>query len=103
MKDAIDLDVEIDVFVDMENLMRQRKIPNLQSKEFETISNQDEEDIKMKAFQKSIICFGGVLLTNEDGHIILNNTLDARCELCFEESLPDIREMLGLNDISMKD
>lgn len=28
-------------------------------------------------------CFGGLVLTNEEGNIIFKNTLDIRVDLCF--------------------
>ncbi len=37
------------------------------------------------------ICFGGVILTNEDGLIVCKNTLDTRLQLAYQQMLPDIR------------
>jgi len=82
--------------------MRVRNIRDLQKKEFKDISDEDEAAIKLLARDKDSLCFGGVLLTNENGSIVLNNTLDSRCEQCFDESLPEIREMLGMNQGSLK-
>jgi len=39
-------------------------------------------------------CFAGVVLCNEEGNIICKNTLDVRVDLCFQDSLPDIREIM---------
>ena len=39
-------------------------------------------------------CFGGVILTNEDGLIVCKNTLDSRVELAFQQMLPAIRSNL---------
>ena len=39
-------------------------------------------------------CFGGVILTNEDGLIVCKNTLDSRVELAFQHMLPIIRSNL---------
>jgi len=80
-----------------------RKVPNLQAKKFEEIDEKDERSIKIEACMKDKVCFGGVMLANAAGNIVLNNTLDSRAELCFEESLPEIREMLGLNEGGLKD
>lgn len=39
-------------------------------------------------------CFGGVILTNADKTIVCKNSLDARVIQCFEESLPDTRQLM---------
>jgi len=39
-------------------------------------------------------CFGGFIAFNEDLSIICKNTVDARLELCFQDSLPPIRNIL---------
>lgn len=39
-------------------------------------------------------CFGGVILTTEDGLIVCKNTLDSRVELAFQQMLPIIRKNL---------
>lgn len=39
-------------------------------------------------------CFGGVILTTNDGLIICKNTLDARIDLAFNVTLPNIRSLL---------
>eukprot|EP00825_Cyclidium_porcatum_P046624 TRINITY_DN7386_c0_g1_i3.p2 TRINITY_DN7386_c0_g1~~TRINITY_DN7386_c0_g1_i3.p2 ORF type:complete len:141 (-),score=35.01 TRINITY_DN7386_c0_g1_i3:122-544(-) len=39
-------------------------------------------------------CFGGVIMTNDDGNIIFKNTFDIRVDLCFQDSLPQIREIM---------
>lgn len=39
-------------------------------------------------------CFGGIILTNQTGDIIVKNTLDVRCDLAFQDSLPIIREIM---------
>ena len=44
--------------------------------------------------EESNICFGGVIMTNEDGLIVCKNTLDARLELAYQQMLPDIRRSL---------
>ena len=38
--------------------------------------------------------FGGFLMTDGSGLIICKNTLDVRMDLCYQESLPDIRRKL---------
>ncbi len=40
------------------------------------------------------MCFGGVIMTNEDGLIVCKNTLDARLELVYQMLLPNIRKSL---------
>ena len=44
--------------------------------------------------EESNICFGGVIMTNEDGLIVCKNTLDARLELAHQQMLPTIRQVL---------
>jgi V-type H+-transporting ATPase subunit E len=39
-------------------------------------------------------CFGGILLVNRDQNIVVKNTLDVRVDLCYQDSLPDLREIL---------
>ena len=39
-------------------------------------------------------CCGGVILTSADKKIVVDNTLDARLDLCLRECLPDIRRIL---------
>lgn len=51
----------------------------------EEIIRKSEEDIK---------CFGGIILTSEDGLIICKNTLDTRIDLAFNVVLPRIRSTL---------
>lgn len=48
----------------------------------------------IKKTEDDIKGFGGVLLTSEDGLIICKNTLDVRTDICFQDSLPDIRREL---------
>lgn len=52
---------------------------------------------KQELIQKSdedTKCFGGVILTTSDGLIICKNTLDARIDLAFNITLPNIRSLL---------
>ena len=44
--------------------------------------------------QENVRCFGGVILTNDDGLIACKNTLDNRIELAFQHMLPVIRKIL---------
>jgi len=39
-------------------------------------------------------CAGGVVLSAQDGRILVNNTLDMRLKYAFEVALPEIRERL---------
>jgi vacuolar-type H+-ATPase subunit E/Vma4 len=48
----------------------------------------------IKKTEDDIKCYGGVLLTSDDGLIICKNTLDVRTDICFQESLPDIRRIM---------
>ena len=44
--------------------------------------------------EENNICFGGVIMTNEDGLIVCKNTLDARLALAYQQLLPNIRSSL---------
>jgi V-type H+-transporting ATPase subunit E len=43
---------------------------------------------------ENIKCFGGVILTSEDGLIVCKNTLDSRIDLAYQHMLPSIRANL---------
>jgi V-type H+-transporting ATPase subunit E len=58
--------------------------------EKDVINNTD----RIKKSEESNICFGGVIMTNEDGLIVCKNTLDARLELAYQHMLPTIRKTL---------
>jgi len=49
---------------------------------------------RVKKSEESNVCFGGVIMTNEDGLIVCKNTLDARLELAYQHLLPNIRSSL---------
>lgn len=49
---------------------------------------------RVKKSEESNICFGGVIMTSEDGLIVCKNTLDARLELAYQQLLPSIRSSL---------
>ena len=57
-----------------------------------TLEKSREEIIKKS--DEDIKCFGGIILTNEDGLIICKNTLDTRIDLAFSVVLPKIRSTL---------
>ena len=59
-----------------------------------TLKNIEKNTDRLKKSQESEICFGGVIMTNEDGLIVCKNTLDARLELAYQHLLPDIRSTL---------
>lgn len=42
----------------------------------------------------ALTCLGGIVLTSSDGRIVLNNTLDDRLMICFQENLPMFRVKL---------
>ena len=54
----------------------------------------DANTERLKKSEESEICFGGVIMTNEDGLIVCKNTLDARLELVYQMLLPNIRKSL---------
>lgn len=55
--------------------------------------NEEGTDRVAKS-QENNKCFGGVILTNEDGLIVCKNTIDARIELAYQHMLPVIRSSL---------
>jgi V-type H+-transporting ATPase subunit E len=56
--------------------------------------NLDTNKERLKKSEESETCFGGVIMTNEDGLIVCKNTLDARLELVYQMLLPNIRKSL---------
>ena len=42
----------------------------------------------------SASCLGGVELMTHRNKIVCNNTLNARLELCYQDALPEIRDIL---------
>jgi vacuolar-type H+-ATPase subunit E/Vma4 len=59
-----------------------------------TEKNVDTNTSRVKKSDESTICFGGVIMTNEDGLIVCKNTMDARLELAYQSMLPIIRSSL---------
>ena len=53
-----------------------------------------EEGERVHKSEENNICFGGVIMTNEDGLIVCKNTLDARLALAYQQLLPSIRSSL---------
>ncbi|RZC82606.1 hypothetical protein C5167_045389 [Papaver somniferum] len=45
-------------------------------------------------------CSGGVVLASQDGKIVMENTLDARLDVCFRKKLPEIRKHLFASAIA---
>ena len=39
-------------------------------------------------------CMGGLLLHAKKGRIVCSNTLDERLGLCYQEAIPDVRNIL---------
>ena len=56
------------------------------------VSSESTERVSKS--QENNKCFGGVILTNEDGLIVCKNTLDSRIELAYQHMLPIIRSSL---------
>ena len=56
--------------------------------------NVDKNTDRIRKSEESNICFGGVIMTNEDGLIVCKNTMDARLELAYQSMLPTIRKTL---------
>lgn len=87
-----DRELELSVNADV---LKPRELPNCQAVDLNSLNDSEwSEKIKLPMTKKDITCFGGVLLTTQGGTIVLNNTLDSRCELTFNESLPEIRRKI---------
>jgi vacuolar-type H+-ATPase subunit E/Vma4 len=56
-----------------------------------TTTNTEE---KINKNSENTKCFGGVMLTSEDGLIVCKNTLDNRIDLAYQQMLPIIRQNL---------
>lgn len=49
---------------------------------------------KYNTLPDNVCSLGGVILSAQGGSILCNNTLDARLNLCYGDSIPDIRRAL---------
>lgn len=59
-----------------------------------TQKDVDKNTERVHKSEEANVCFGGVIMTNEDGLIVCKNTLDARLELAHQQMLPTIRRAL---------
>eukprot|EP00825_Cyclidium_porcatum_P046626 TRINITY_DN7386_c0_g1_i6.p2 TRINITY_DN7386_c0_g1~~TRINITY_DN7386_c0_g1_i6.p2 ORF type:complete len:194 (-),score=47.40 TRINITY_DN7386_c0_g1_i6:122-703(-) len=94
MKKELNRDFPIKVEVDEDKYLIERKLEdnsNLQVQEYD-LENYKKDVISKSEDDKK--CFGGVIMTNDDGNIIFKNTFDIRVDLCFQDSLPQIREIM---------
>lgn len=76
-------DVKLEVIVDSTRHLEERKLADnsaIPLAKYDAsigaleVIHKNEDDRK---------CFGGIVLTNKAGDIIIKNTLDVRCELAF--------------------
>lgn len=84
IKKELEIDWPLEVDLDERTFLSYRKVENLGPQETKELHKS--EDAKL--------CFGGILGFNEDLSIVVKNTLDARLELCYQDSLPNLRGAL---------
>ena len=87
-KDLNKPDFKVEVEIDQNNYLK-----DIRDDKKDIKLSKSEEDKKWYSF---IIYFsiGGILMTDSTRLIIVKNSLDARIDLCIQESLPDIRKVL---------
>lgn len=88
------IDIKFEATVDEYRFLEERVLANNQKvalRDFDVILAEKNVITKNEDDKK---CFGGLIVTNIQGDIIVKNTLDVRCDLAFQDSLPDIRQML---------
>ena len=76
-------DIKLNAIVDDNRFLEERTLVNNQSI---PIDQYDVNTGQLEVIQKNLDdkkCFGGIILTNKNGDIIVKNTLDVRCDLCF--------------------
>jgi len=49
---------------------------------------------KTNVLSDQLVKIGGVVLAAHKGKILCTNTIDNRLDLCFQDSIPDIRRIL---------
>jgi len=84
VKKELELDWHLECEVEKRGYLQLRKLEELEHLHERGV-HKSEEDKK---------CFGGILAYNDDLSIVCKNTVDARLELCFQDSLPPIRHIL---------
>ena len=71
------------------------EIPKLKGKTVKCKITINEEDFLPENKDNSLnSCLGGIELIAHRNRIVCNNTLNARLELCYQEALPEIRDLL---------
>ncbi|EGR28914.1 vacuolar ATP synthase subunit e, putative [Ichthyophthirius multifiliis] len=99
VKQEMNKDVKLKVVVDDHRFLEERQLINnfsIPVDQYDIHTGQLEVIQKNQDDKK---CFGGIVLTNKNGDIIVKNTLDVRCDLCFQDSLPDIRNFMFPNPL----
>jgi len=73
------------------------EVPKLKGKDIKVKLAVDEKNFlaEMNSKESGLMsCLGGVKLRANKDRIVCDNTLDARLELCYQEGLPEIRQLL---------
>lgn len=85
VRKELEIDWPLHVEVDDHTFLQLRRIEEIKDLHENRGVHKSDEDKK---------CFGGILAYNEDLSIVCKNTIDIRLELCFQDSLPAIRNIL---------
>lgn len=91
--------IKFNAVVDGVRYLDQRNITDNSSVSLESYDNNMGQREVIHKNEDDKKCFGGILLTNQGGDIIVKNTLDVRCDLAFQDSLPDIRTFMFPNPV----
>ncbi|KAL4438747.1 hypothetical protein ABPG74_013420 [Tetrahymena malaccensis] len=100
IKKEMNHNIKLNVVVDASRFLEERSLKdngNISLNDFDIALGAKEVISKNEDDKK---CFGGILLTNQAGDIIVKNTLDVRCDLAFQDSLPDIRSYMFPNPVN---
>ena len=89
IKNELGYDFRLEISVDKVNFLIERKLDDLSGIETKNYGKCDDEVISKADEVKK--CFGGILVTNDNGLIICKNTLDVRTQIGYQEALPVIR------------
>lgn len=85
VKKELEIDWPLHVELDERIFLQLRRIEEIKELHEGRGVQKSDEDKK---------CFGGILAFNEDLSIVCKNTIDIRLELCFQDSLPQVRTLL---------
>ncbi|KRW99882.1 hypothetical protein PPERSA_12558 [Pseudocohnilembus persalinus] len=91
VKTELETDMNLDLKIDENVYLKERKLDDHSKL---SVDQYNLESEALPKNQEDTTCFGGVVLSNIEGNIICKNTLDGRIDMVYQESLPDIRQIL---------